>query len=86
MIYQLNGKVEGTSPGLAIVDVNGVGYGVFMPERLMGEKIKEGDQLRIFTVTIVSQDDLRLFGFLSRQQMFMTAVSLTLKMLLSTQP
>lgn len=65
MIYHLKGKIESILPGLAVIDVGGVGYGVFVPERLIDSAIKAGDDISIHTVTVVSQDDLRLFGFLS---------------------
>lgn len=50
---------------MAVIDVNGVGYGVFIPERIAGDRIREGLEVKIYTVTIASQDNLQLFGFLS---------------------
>jgi len=46
-----------------VIDVGGVGYGVFMPGRLLGNQVRQGLEMEIFTLTIVSQDDIRLFGF-----------------------
>jgi len=65
MIYHLKGKIIDIAPGLVVVDVGGVGYGVFVPERLIGSQLEINQEISLFTVTIVSQDDLRLFGFLS---------------------
>jgi Holliday junction DNA helicase RuvA len=66
MIYQLTGTVVYVSPGFTVIDVNGVGYGVFVPERLIGNPISEGSEITLHTVTILRQDDISLFGFISR--------------------
>lgn len=65
MIYQLKGNVIATAEDFAIIDVNGVGYGVFVPARTIGTQLKEGEPVLVHTLTIVSQDDIRLFGFTS---------------------
>jgi len=65
MIYQLTGKVIQTSENMAVVDVNGVGYGVHVPARLLGARLIQGVETTLFTITIVRQDEISLYGFLS---------------------
>ncbi|MCE1248580.1 MAG: Holliday junction branch migration protein RuvA [Firmicutes bacterium] len=65
MIYQLTGKTVFTSPGFAVIDVNGVGYGVNIPDRLIGTTVTAGNEVTLHTVTILRQDDISLFGFIS---------------------
>ena len=64
MIYRLRGTVVQVDEEMAVIDVGGVGYGVFMPARLLGAQVRHGLEMDIHTLTIVSQDDIRLFGFL----------------------
>lgn len=65
MIYQLTGKIARTSESFAVIDVAGVGYGVNVPRRLVGNPIITGQQITILTITIVRQDDISLYGFTS---------------------
>lgn len=66
MIYQLTGKIAYTNPGFVVIDVNGTGYGVHVPDRLIGNPLGDGEEVTIHTITILRQDDISLFGFISR--------------------
>src|ERR1035437_6149863 len=63
MIALLNGKVELLQRPFAIIDVNGVGYKVLLPDSVYS-KLTLGEKTRIFTYTYVREDALDLFGFL----------------------
>ena len=65
MIYSLRGKITRVSDNLTVIDVNGVGYGVNIPSRLVGNPISMGLELQLLTVTILRQDDISLYGFIS---------------------
>jgi holliday junction DNA helicase RuvA len=62
MIYQLKGKIDDISKNFLVVDVNGVGYGVSVPARLSDRSVV-GQDIKLNTVTVVSQDNIQLFGF-----------------------
>jgi Holliday junction DNA helicase RuvA len=63
MIALLNGKVELLQRPFAIIDVNGVGYKVLLPDSVYS-KLSLDEKVRIFTYTYVREDALDLFGFL----------------------
>ena len=63
MIGLLKGQVELLQRPFVIIDVNGVGYKVLLPESVYS-KLSLGENLRIFTYTYVREDTLGLFGFL----------------------
>ena len=65
MIISLEGKVSFKGLRYVIVDVNGVGYKIFVgPETL--RKITQNDgRIKIFTSLYVREDAMELYGFLS---------------------
>lgn len=46
-----------------IVDVNGIGYGIFMPGQSMGMLPPIGEEVKIHTYLNVREDAMQLFGF-----------------------
>ena len=63
MISYLRGKVNLISPSCIIIDVNGIGYKVFVSPRSIANLLK-GENIEIYTHHQVSENDQRLFGFL----------------------
>lgn len=59
MISSLRGKVTKIWGNNVEVDVNGVGYWVWMGKR----NIDEGDEVKIYTYMAVSENDVALYGF-----------------------
>jgi Holliday junction DNA helicase RuvA len=68
MIGFLKGKVELLKRPFVIIDVNGVGYKVLVPETIYS-KLSLGESLKIFTYTYVREDALDLFGFLEAEDL-----------------
>jgi len=68
MIGLLKGKVELLQRPFVIIDVNGVGYKVLVPESVYSKLTKE-EKVRIFTYTYVREDTLDLFGFLEAEDL-----------------
>jgi holliday junction DNA helicase RuvA len=68
MIGFLKGKVELLKRPFVIIDVNGVGYKVLVPETIYA-KLSLGENLKIFTYTYVREDALDLFGFLEAEDL-----------------
>ncbi len=60
MIARLRGEVVERAPGRLVVDVNGVGYEVFVPMRV-AEAAR--DQVTLLVHTSVREDAITLFGF-----------------------
>ena len=62
MISYFKGKLVNYISGKAVVDVNGVGYGVWVGEKIK-EKIKAEEFLSLFIHTHVREDAIHLYGF-----------------------
>jgi Holliday junction DNA helicase RuvA len=70
MIYQLRGKLVSLTPELAVVDVQGVGYGVAVPLSTYYElqRLAAGAELSLFVHTHVREDAIALYGFWSERE------------------
>ena len=67
MISYIKGILEDMSPGVVVVDNHGIGYQMMVPMR--GESFpKIGQEIKIYTHMHVREDDIRLFGFLSKEE------------------
>jgi len=79
MIAQLRGVVVEKNLSDAVVDVNGVGYRVHFSLLTLARLPEEGQPVRIRTRTVVREDALDLFGFLSRaeEEMFLLLTSVS---------
>lgn len=64
MIGSLKGIVQGLYEDRIIIEVGGVGYLVFLGGRNIS-RLKKDDAIFLFIETIVREDSMRLFGFLS---------------------
>ena len=67
MISYIKGILEDMSPGMVVVDNHGIGYQMMVPMR--GESFpKIGQEIKINTHMHVREDDVSLFGFLSKEE------------------
>jgi holliday junction DNA helicase RuvA len=62
MIGSLNGIIELLNPPFIIINVNGVGYKVLLPNSFLLTLSLE-QKIKVFTYTYVREDALDLFGF-----------------------
>ena len=69
MIAYVNGIVEYIEDGLCVVDVNGVGYNVNISGSTMDRMPGIGEAVKLYTYTNVKEDAFTLFGFLSRDEL-----------------
>ena len=58
------GNVESILQDRIILEVNDIGYEIYMPENELLE-ITEREELKVYTYLHVREDDMKLFGFLS---------------------
>ncbi len=65
MIGSLKGRVETVGPDTVLIDVNGVGYEVHCPVRVLSLLSLEKDMVSLTIETVVREDMIRLYGFLS---------------------
>ena len=68
MISFLVGIIEEKSEGLTIINVNGVGYEVFVSNNTLVSLPAVGETTKILTYMAVREDGVYLFGFASREE------------------
>ncbi|MCD7736625.1 MAG: Holliday junction branch migration protein RuvA [Lachnospiraceae bacterium] len=69
MIAYLKGIVAAVSENVVILDVNDVGYQVWISGRDAANMPGRGQEAQIFTWMSVSQDAIRLYGFLEEEDL-----------------
>lgn len=69
MIQFIRGKLVSIEEDRVIVDVNGVGYGIFMSVQAMSLLPQTGSEVKIHTYLNVKEDAMQLFGFLTRDDL-----------------
>lgn len=68
MIAHLRGKLIEKEPARVVVDVNGVGYEVFVPLTTYTSMPDSGGEVSVDIYTHVREDTIALYGFSSRQE------------------
>lgn len=68
MIARLRGEVVEAGAGRLVIDVQGVGYEVQVPETVLMQLGIVGEQITIHTRHIVREDDQSLYGFATQEQ------------------
>lgn len=69
MIKYLNGILAEVDTDSIVVEVNGIGYGVNVPVSVI-ENVREiGSNIKIYTYMNVKEDDVSLFGFLTKDEL-----------------
>ncbi|MBZ0170445.1 Holliday junction DNA helicase ruvA [Candidatus Methylomirabilis lanthanidiphila] len=68
MIAQLRGLLASKDPGQIVVDVNGVGYQVFVPLSTFYQLPEVHQEVRLRVYTHVREDAIQLYGFHSAEE------------------
>lgn len=69
MISYIRGELCDIEEQKAIVDVNGVGYGIYMPQQALSLLPPMGQQVKIHTFLNIREDAMQLFGFLTKEDL-----------------
>ena len=75
MFYYLSGTIALAAPGLAVVDVGGVGYKLTISENTYAALPRRGltdaaaPGVKLYTYMAVREDDIELFGFASEAEL-----------------
>ena len=69
LIAYVNGILESIEEGNAVVDVNGIGVNVNISGSTMDRMPGIGEVVKLYTYTNVKEDAFTLFGFLSRDEL-----------------
>ncbi|MDR0596635.1 MAG: Holliday junction branch migration protein RuvA, partial [Clostridiales Family XIII bacterium] len=76
-ISYIHGKLAYKLDSSVVVDTGGVGYEVFMPDSSPVFLAAEGEEVQIFTVMIVKEDEMSLYGFTDRESVNLFRLLLT---------
>jgi len=76
LIHYIKGIVTQTMPGMVIVENNGIGYEINVPDN-SGVYITANDTVTLYTSMIVREDDISLYGFLDTQSLAMFNLLMT---------
>lgn len=68
MFAYFKGILAYIHPTYVVVDVNGVGYAIFIPCRLLGELPPLGQSVQLYTSFVVRESSHTLYGFLNSQE------------------
>lgn len=71
MIAYIKGTLEMKFDNYVVIDVNGVGYKIFMGEKAIEELGNIGDTVKVHTHYHVREDDISLYGFVSNEELKM---------------
>lgn len=68
MISHLNGTLEHIDQTHVVVDVGNVGYRVNVPSSVLNRLPKVGEKIKLFTIQVVREDNISLYGFLNKEE------------------
>ena len=63
MIGKISGRLEYRAEDHVLIDVRGVGYLVYVSNRVMASLPSNGEAVALYTDLLVREDNLQLFGF-----------------------
>lgn len=69
MISYIKGELAAINEEKVIIDVNGVGYGIFMPKQSIALLPAIGNEVKIHTFLNVKEDAMQLFGFITKDDL-----------------
>lgn len=70
MIAFLKGKVDVKGSNFILIEVNQVGYKVFMTESSL-QQIETNQEIKVYTYMRVLEDDVSLYGFMNNEELSM---------------
>lgn len=71
MIHFIKGKLAMHIHGGVVIENNGIGYEISIPDNSSVYKASEGDTVMIYTAMTVREDDISLYGFDNKELLYM---------------
>ena len=68
MIGYIKGIIEVKTKDYVLIDVNGIGYKIFMSNKSISS-VEKGNEVKIYTFMKVREDDISLYGFLNNEEL-----------------
>lgn len=71
MLAYIKGSLEVKTNGYIVIDVNGIGYKIFMSETAINKLGAIGEIIKIHTYVRVREDDISIYGFNTNEELRM---------------
>lgn len=71
MFAYIKGSLEMKSSGYIVIDINGLGYKIFMSQNNIDSIGELHDTIKVFTYVRVREDDISIYGFKTQEQLKM---------------
>ena len=71
MFSYIKGILEVKNLNYVVIDVNGIGFKIFMSESAIQRLEETGNTVKIYTHMNVKEDDLSLYGFITNEELRM---------------
>ena len=71
MIAYVKGTLDTKTNTFVIIDVQGIGYRVFMPSKSIENLGELGETVKVYTHYYVREDNISLYGFTSNEELRM---------------
>jgi Holliday junction DNA helicase RuvA len=68
MISHLLGVLDQIGQNYVVIDVNNIGYQVKVPSSVLDRLPPVGEKVKLFTIQVVREDDISLYGFLNNEE------------------
>ncbi len=77
MIHFVKGELDTIEEQTIVVENNGVGFEILVPLSVISNLPQTGNEVKIYTYTYVREDALQLYGFLTRDELAMFKLLIT---------
>lgn len=77
MLAYIKGEIESKTNTYIVIDVGGLGYKVFMSENAIEKVGQEKEIVKVHTYYRVREDDISIFGFITKEELKMFELLLT---------
>ncbi len=71
MISSLEGKLDSMGNDWAIINVNGIGFQVYMPASTLSDLGMAGNEVKVYTRLYLRDDNVTLYGFGSAEELWL---------------
>ena len=71
MFAYIKGNLDTKTNTFVIIDVQGIGYRIFMPSNSIENLGDIGDTVKVYTYYYVREDNISLYGFLTKEELKM---------------
>jgi len=69
MFHYIKGQLTAKFDGGVVIEASGIGYEIFVPDNSPAYLAKDGDLMMLFTVMIVREDDVSVYGFSDKESL-----------------